>query len=88
MLLEVQKSDGEFSHGLDFKANVANHLRIMLVLSLFLLQGDSGGPLVVQREDQGYILSGIVSWGIRCKDFGVFTRVSEFRDWISQYVQF
>ena len=88
MLLEVQKSDGEFSHGLDFKANVANHLRIMLVLSLSLLQGDSGGPLVVQREDQGYILSGIVSWGIRCKDFGVFTRVSEFRDWISQYVQF
>ena len=84
----MQKSDGEFSHGLDFKANVANHLRIMLVFSFSLLQGDSGGPLVVQREDQGYILSGIVSWGIRCKDFGVFTRVSEFRDWISQYVQF
>ena len=59
-----------------------------LVFSFSLLQGDSGGPLVVQREDQGYILSGIVSWGIRCKDFGVFTRVSEFRDWISQYVQF
>jgi len=50
--------------------------------------GDSGGPLVVQREDQGYILSGIVSWGIRCENFAVFTRVSEFRDWISQYVQF
>ena len=66
----------------------ANHLRIMLLISFFSLQGDSGGPLVVQREDQGYILSGIVSWGIRCENFAVFTRVSEFRDWISEYVQF
>jgi len=49
--------------------------------------GDSGGPMVVQDEDQGYILSGIVSWG-ECGDFTAFTRVSEFRDWISQYVQF
>ena len=52
-----------------------------------LLQGDSGGPMVVQREDQGYILSGIVSWG-KCGNFTAFARVSEFRDWISQYVQF
>ena len=55
---------------------------------IFLLQGDSGGPMVVQREDQGYILSGITSWVIGCENFAVFTRVSEFRDWISQYVQF
>ena len=59
----------------------------MLLFSFYLLQGDSGGPMVVQDEDQGYILSGIVSWG-ECGDFTAFTRVSEFRDWIYQYVQF
>ena len=54
---------------------------------MIFFQGDSGGPMVVQDEDQGYILSGIVSWG-ECGDFTAFTRVSEFRDWIYQYVQF
>jgi len=43
--------------------------------------GDSGGPLVV-----GDTLIGIVSWGgQRCATFdepGVYTRVSEIRDWI------
>ncbi len=48
-------------------------------------QGDSGGPLVVNTSS-GPQQVGIVSWGIGCAESGypgVFTRVSEFKDWIS-----
>ncbi|XP_068230736.1 trypsin-3-like isoform X2 [Palaemon carinicauda] len=46
--------------------------------------GDSGGPLTV-REDGRYILVGITSFGFGCAQKGlpaVYTRVSEFREWI------
>ena len=58
--------------------------------SILLLKGDSGGPLVVQREDGNYFLAGIVSWGEPCGLWslpGVFTRVSEFRDWIQETME-
>ncbi|XP_063961475.1 uncharacterized protein LOC129269155 [Lytechinus pictus] len=51
-------------------------------------QGDSGGPMVAYKNgtsDQYYLI-GIVSWGFGCAqpDFpGVYTRVTEFEDWIS-----
>jgi len=52
--------------------------------------GDSGGPLVNFREDQRAEIIGIVSWGLGCGDIGkpgVYTRVSEFLDWIRQTIQ-
>ena len=58
--------------------------------SLFA-QGDSGGPMVVQREDGRFMLSGVISWGIGCAEKnqpGVYTRISEFKDWINQILQF
>ncbi|XP_026316322.1 serine proteinase stubble [Hyposmocoma kahamanoa] len=55
-------------------------------------EGDSGGPMVVQRSrDKRFVLGGIISWGIGCAEPnqpGVYTRISEFRDWINQILQF
>jgi secreted trypsin-like serine protease len=48
-------------------------------------QGDSGGPLIV-NTGSGVQQVGIVSWGFGCAEAGfpdVYTRVSEFKNWIS-----
>jgi len=48
-------------------------------------QGDSGGPLAVSDLQDGFYLTGIVSWGIGCakpENYGVYTRVSKYFDWI------
>jgi secreted trypsin-like serine protease len=48
-------------------------------------QGDSGGPLV-GRDASGATLIGVVSVGNGCARklrYGVYTRVSRYRDWIS-----
>ncbi|XP_072383602.1 serine protease persephone-like isoform X2 [Diabrotica undecimpunctata] len=49
--------------------------------------GDSGGPLQI-REDAAFSIVGIVSYGVGCggKNPGVYTRVSQFVDWIEKYV--
>lgn len=48
--------------------------------------GDSGGPLMLPGgEDNNYYQIGIVSFGILCahRDYpGVYTRITEFLDWI------
>lgn len=47
-------------------------------------QGDSGGPLAKGRQ-----LVGITSFGIGCAEpnfFGVYTRVSRFRDWVLKQI--
>ncbi|XP_053575647.1 ovochymase-1 [Bombina bombina] len=52
--------------------------------------GDSGGPLICKLQDQ-YKLVGAVSWGSDVCDVkipAVYTQVSLFRDWISQYTGF
>ncbi|CAB0030630.1 unnamed protein product [Trichogramma brassicae] len=55
-------------------------------------EGDSGGPLVIQRKrDRRWVLAGVISWGIGCAEPnqpGVYTRISEFREWINQILQF
>ncbi len=51
-------------------------------------QGDSGGPLI-WRTDDGPVLVGVVSWGDGCArklKYGVYTRVSKFRSWITKTV--
>lgn len=48
-------------------------------------QGDSGSPLMVQLPNNRWVVTGIVSWGVRCgepKYPGVYTRVGSFVDWI------
>ncbi|KAJ6660590.1 hypothetical protein lerEdw1_017587 [Lerista edwardsae] len=50
-------------------------------------QGDSGGPLVTPDSRSMWYLVGIVSWGDDCgkpNKPGVYTRVTYFRDWITE----
>lgn len=50
-------------------------------------QGDSGGPVVAEGEEAEPRQVGIVSWGDVCakeKAYGVYTRVSNFADWIQK----
>ena len=54
------------------------------------LQGDSGGPLAVKQKDGSYFLAGITSFGRGdCAEGvpGVYTRVSEVRNWIKQTME-
>jgi secreted trypsin-like serine protease len=51
-------------------------------------QGDSGGPLVWRTLD-GPVLVGVVSFGEGCArklKYGVYTRVSAYRDWIAKTI--
>lgn len=56
--------------------------------------GDSGGPFVCKDSASGkFFLEGAVSWGSsNCnfiqqnKQYTVFARVSQFRDWIDQHL--
>lgn len=49
-------------------------------------QGDSGGPLVM-KNNNNYFLTGIVSWGYDCNGIGVYTKVSNYVNWINQIIQ-
>jgi secreted trypsin-like serine protease len=52
-------------------------------------QGDSGGPLVLYDRNKCPTQIGVVSWGDGCaaeKAYGVYTRVSAYRDWILRHV--
>ncbi|KAG8009967.1 Complement C1r-A subcomponent [Nibea albiflora] len=52
-------------------------------------QGDSGGPFTVSEDGQ-FWAAGIVSWGVDCGQqgtYGVYTRVSNYVDWINKTMQ-
>nr|XP_022302791.1 uncharacterized protein LOC111110541 [Crassostrea virginica] len=53
--------------------------------------GDSGGSLSMQLSDsQPWVLVGVVSWGVGCDrpgQYGYYTNVGKFYDWIQQTVQ-
>ncbi len=52
-------------------------------------QGDSGGPLVVADEAGSWYLAGVVSFGYGCARadyYGVYTRVSQYVEWIQQTI--
>jgi len=45
--------------------------------------GDSGGPLVCQEHDRKWYLRGVLSrTQAQCKLWGVFTKVSDYENWI------
>lgn len=54
-------------------------------------QGDSGGPMVVKRQtDNRFVLVGITAWGVNCgkpNQPGVYTRISEYRSWITSFIR-
>ncbi|XP_022616773.1 vitamin K-dependent protein C [Seriola dumerili] len=68
--------------------NVSDNVLCAGVLgqSVDACEGDSGGPMVTLYQDTWFLI-GLVSWGEGCgrKDkVGIYTKVSNYNDWISR----
>lgn len=51
---------------------------------------DGGSPLACSREDESYVLAGIVSWGLECGRIdapGVYVDVAKFACWINDTIE-
>lgn len=58
---------------------------IFIYIDIFRCQVDGGSPLVCQRTDGRYVLTGLSSWSVGCKNAytpGVYTDVSRAADWL------
>ncbi|GFY69520.1 serine proteinase stubble [Trichonephila inaurata madagascariensis] len=52
-------------------------------------EGDSGGPMVIRGKQGEWVLVGLISWGMGCaapKQPGVYTRMSQFTDWVENII--
>ncbi|XP_054555579.1 vitamin K-dependent protein C isoform X2 [Talpa occidentalis] len=52
-------------------------------------EGDSGGPMVASFHDTWFLV-GLVSWGEGCgrlHNYGVYTKVSRYLDWIHSHIR-
>lgn len=52
-----------------------------------LKKGDSGGPLNIKGNDGRWHLVGITSYGEDCGSGGVYTRVSGYKEWITEIIR-
>jgi len=91
-LLEVEVDVVENEKcNLDYSGGITGNMLCAARLEKDACQGDSGGPLIIRDDNDnsgsGDVLVGVVSWGFGCADPnypGVYARVSQGYDWISQ----
>ncbi|KAM4704392.1 LOW QUALITY PROTEIN: complement C1r subcomponent-like [Rhinophrynus dorsalis] len=50
-------------------------------------EGDSGGAYTTQNQEDTWVATGIVSWGIGCgRGYGIYTKVNNYVNWIQGYM--